>query len=630
MKLRIADNLSLPLDAGSQKFAFLGRTGSGKSYAASKLAEDMIGAGIQTVALDPVGIWYGLRIAADGQGRGIQIPVFGGLHGDVPLESTGGALIADLIVDRGISAVIDVSQFESDAQKARFAADFAARLFWRKKAAPSVLMLVLEEAQEFAPQNPDKNETKMLHDFTRLGKIGRNFGIGLSILSQRPQEVNKKLLNMSECMFAFQMTGPHERKTIKEWVYEKGADVDIVELLPKLEVGQAHVWSPQWLKISETVKVGLKKTFDASSTPVLGATSHSEPTPLDGKDMEKLRIAMAETIERAKAADPSELRRQLAAASKKIAELASRDTGREAVSNDTGKAIENRRIAYQRGYDAGVGEAKKEFGRVIAPLRKELAGLAQKTKASSDQIQKEILLATEHLGLVAKAHHTMGDVGRRTAEIWAQISDLNTFEIPPSSKEPEVPKLNTRHDGSPEAAEFARLVPSATNVEYHPGEFKMDRLRRSILIALAQHEPEGLTKPQILLHSGYRASGKVSASFAELGRVGLVETAGQRLRITAQGGAALGKYEALPVGSELRKYLLASDKLGRVEKALLKAICDEYPAAVAKRDIIEQSGYQPSGKISAGFARLVRYGYAVPDSGGLKMAKELTDAYETA
>ncbi len=34
----------------------------------------------------------------------------------------------------------------------------------------------------------------MLHAFTRLVKIGRNFGIGVSLLSQRPQEVNKKVL----------------------------------------------------------------------------------------------------------------------------------------------------------------------------------------------------------------------------------------------------------------------------------------------------------------------------------------------------------------------------------------------------------------------------------------------------
>jgi len=85
---------------------------------------------------------------------------------------------------------LDVSQFESDADKARFARAFADRFFFRKKAAPSAVHVFIEECQEFAPQNPQREEAAMLHAFTRLVKIGRNFGIGVSLLSQRPQEVN--------------------------------------------------------------------------------------------------------------------------------------------------------------------------------------------------------------------------------------------------------------------------------------------------------------------------------------------------------------------------------------------------------------------------------------------------------
>jgi hypothetical protein len=90
---------------------------------------------------------------------------------------------------------LDVSQFESDADKARFARAFSDRFFFRKKAAPSAVHVFIEECQEFAPQNPQREEAAMLHAFTRLVKIGRNFGIGVSLLSQRPQEVNKKVLS---------------------------------------------------------------------------------------------------------------------------------------------------------------------------------------------------------------------------------------------------------------------------------------------------------------------------------------------------------------------------------------------------------------------------------------------------
>ena len=57
MRLKIADDLSLPADeAVTQKYGFIGRSGSGKSYAAMKLAELFLGQGAQIIALDWVGI----------------------------------------------------------------------------------------------------------------------------------------------------------------------------------------------------------------------------------------------------------------------------------------------------------------------------------------------------------------------------------------------------------------------------------------------------------------------------------------------------------------------------------------------------------------------------------------------
>src|SRR3990167_5426396 len=113
--LKLSKEISLPSNTATQKLAWLGTTGSGKTYGASKLAELFWHIGAQFIVVDPVGVWYGLRLAKDGKKPSdIKIPIFGGLHGDVPLEPTSGALIADLVVDQTISAIIDVSQFEAD------------------------------------------------------------------------------------------------------------------------------------------------------------------------------------------------------------------------------------------------------------------------------------------------------------------------------------------------------------------------------------------------------------------------------------------------------------------------------------------------------------------------------------
>lgn len=374
--LRISPDLALPLNAATQKLAALGRTGSGKSYAMTKLAEEMHDAGIQIVTLDPVGIWWGLRLAADGKAPGISIPVFGGLHGDVPLEPTAGAMVADLVVDRGISVVIDVSQFEHDTDKAKFAGDFGARFYFRKKASPSAVHVFLEECQEFVPQNPQKGEERMLHAWQRTVRLGRNFGIGVTLISQRPQDVHKKALNQTECLLAFQLTGPHERKAVEGWIAEKGIEADISALLPKLQVGEAHVWSPAWLKISKTVAIAAKRTFDASSTPKVGTrTEIRELAPID---LEQLRASMAKTIEKAKAEDPRELQKrikQLEAELKKAATSAPAKTvEKKVVDQDAiAKAVDRAVRAQQLAMDRGLAVLARALAPALVHLDKALS-----------------------------------------------------------------------------------------------------------------------------------------------------------------------------------------------------------------------------------------------------------------
>ena len=91
--IRFAKDLSFPIDLITQRVAIMGTSGGGKTYGAGVLVEGMAEAGAQVVVVDGIGIWYGLRLAKNGKSKGLSIPVFGGEHGDIPLEPTAGALI---------------------------------------------------------------------------------------------------------------------------------------------------------------------------------------------------------------------------------------------------------------------------------------------------------------------------------------------------------------------------------------------------------------------------------------------------------------------------------------------------------------------------------------------------------
>lgn len=321
-KLHLAKGLELPLTAVTQTFAFLGKRGAGKTYAAGKLVEEMLGHDAQVVVIDPVGNWYGLRLSADGKRPGLSIPVLGGGHGDLALAPEAGALVADLVVDTGTSIVLDVSHFRK-AERQRFVTDFAEQLFHRKKTTRTPVHVVFEEAHLFVPQRTFSGQERMLGAMEDLVKLGRNYGIGASLLDQRPQSVNKDVLNQTECLLAFQLVGALERKAIELWAEDKGIGKGEAQRLSALNVGQAVVWSPTWLRFFDVVKIGKKKTFDASATPELGGAAAPAQT-LAAIDLAALERAMSKVAETKAAADPKVQRKRIAELEREVRRLGQR------------------------------------------------------------------------------------------------------------------------------------------------------------------------------------------------------------------------------------------------------------------------------------------------------------------
>lgn len=284
---KLAENFTLPASAIADTIAFVGTRGTGKSYAAGKMVETFVDGGAQVVVIDPVGIWWGLRLAADGKRTGLDIPVFGGIHGDLPLEPGAGELVARLAAERRMSAVFDVSDFTMGQQR-RFVVDFARQLFELKKRNRSPVHVVLEEAHEFLPQQVDAGAAEMVGVVKRLWKIGRNFGIGGTLISQRIAELNKGALNLSTYMIAGKLKGPQDRKAIEGWARDQDVDESVLAELPTLPKGNLFAWGDAGVV---RLRVNQKRTFDSSKTPEAG-----DPIPpelLPKIDLAEVRAAMA-------------------------------------------------------------------------------------------------------------------------------------------------------------------------------------------------------------------------------------------------------------------------------------------------------------------------------------------------
>lgn len=585
MKLKLATTLSLPIDAVTQKIAWLGRTGSGKTFGCKRLVEQMLHAGAQVVILDGSGAWAGLRLGK----KPFKIPVFGGLYGDIPLESTGGTLVADVIVDRRTSMVLDVSQM-LDAERTRFATAFAERFFFRKKSSPSAVHLVLEECQDFVPENQQRGEERMLHEFQRLAKQGRAHGIGMSFLSQRPQEISKKALNQVECVFAFQMTGPHERKALQYWLSDKGFEEKLSDVLPRLEVGAPHVWSPQWLKVSNVVRILPIESLDTSRTPKVGEKKFKQKT-LKPIDLKALKVSMAETIERSKAEDPKELRKRITELEKEL----KKKTPAAAVVTK-GVVLKPYEMISDRRHIETIVESAEYLEEGLKVFMKALEDVRRRTNGTIAHVRRARATGPAALAKRLEKAPLVPVVSSKTKPNAALDTAKKLF-----------PSLGKA------ASVFENKVSNGAGASIGGG------LRR-MMIALAQRP--GLTNRQLGVRAGLSSRSGTFSTYLSRGRTeGWVSYDGDRRSLTDAGLQVLGHYDPLPEGRDLLNYWL--DELGGGASRMLSVLSAHYPDSLTNEQLGEAAGISHrSGTFSTYLSRL-RTLELVEGRGELKLSEEL-------
>lgn len=318
--LKISASRALPIDAfvtGTQ--AILAKKGSGKSYTASVQAEELLDAGQPIVVVDPTGAWWGLRAGADGTAPGFPIAVLGGDRGDVPLEAAAGEVIADAIAREHFSAVLDLSLFRK-GEANRFMAAFLETLYRRNRAA---LHVFIDEADTVAPQRPFGDEARTLGATEDLVRRGRVRGIGVTLITQRPQVLNKNVLSQVDMLTCLRMNHPKDLGAIREWVDvhadQRQAEAMIASL-PSLPIGEAWLWAPA-TDLFERVQIRRRRTFDSGSTPKAGERAIA-PRILAPVDIARLGATIAATAELAKANDPAALRKRVADLESKLAAVA--------------------------------------------------------------------------------------------------------------------------------------------------------------------------------------------------------------------------------------------------------------------------------------------------------------------
>jgi len=580
--LRIAPDLVLPDEAVTETFVVLAKRGKGKTYLASVMAEELITAGLPVVVIDPVGVWWGLRSSADGAGEGLPVVMFGGDHADVPLEAAAGQLVADVVIDERIPAVIDLSLLSKTKAKS-FVADFLERLYHRNR---DPLHVIVDEADMFAPLRAKGDIARCLGAMEDVVRRGRGRALGATLVTQRPAVLHNDVRTQAEVLIAMGMTGVRDVAAIDEWVRLHADEDQAVELkrsLPSLPQGTAWVWSPSWLSILQRVKIRQRTTFDSSATPKPGQKRRT-PKRMAAVDLDALGEKITATVERAKADDPKELRRRITELERNLA--AERARTPEPVVERVEVPVIDR-------------DWREAFSETVDHLLEQLHSVDRKMQEYPNELPTE---------------GKQGQPTTRSSAPRATQASSTTGRAPVAG--PSTTKMQ-----DPAASRETRPAPAAGT--FDPPAV-LPRAQKALLRTLCQHGT--LTAVQLSVLSGY--SIKSSAFKNALGVLRTAEYAvGGRDAISATdtGAEILGDVPPLPAGQDLVRHWMTN--LSKAEKALLAALLDVWPDPLTAEELSARSGYSvTSSAFKNALGRLRTIQLAHGDRYAIRASDELGEA----
>jgi len=308
----------IPDVALDDRLAWIGTSGSGKTYNSAAGVERLLLSGARVVIIDPLGVWWGLRLTANGKPSKFTLPIFGGDHGDLPLNEHAGRLIGETAAGMAESCIIDLSGLATKEAERRFMLAFLEAIYRYTVGNP--VHIIFDEADMFAPQNTGKGAGPQLQALMeQIVRRGRIKGFTPWLITQRPAVLSKDVLSQADGLVAFKLTASQDRDALGAWIEgqaDRAQGKEILGSLPTMQRGQGVIWVPA-RGILKTADFPPKQTFDSSRTPKRG--EKRERQELKPLDLAELKDRLASIEQDAKANDPKMLRAEIARLTRELA-----------------------------------------------------------------------------------------------------------------------------------------------------------------------------------------------------------------------------------------------------------------------------------------------------------------------
>jgi uncharacterized protein len=246
-----------------ERDAVLASSGMGKSYLTGVLMEETMENGGLICVIDPEGEHFTLA-------EKYPMLVVGGVHGNLPLEVDAIDIYIEAMLNIGLSAVFDLSEY-LDSEQQQLYAHIADKLFHAEQKYRRKIRVVVEEAQIYAPQRQATVTTKTKKGqldpvlaSQRLAKRGRKRAIDSLWATQRPASISKDILSQCNRFWFGGITAEQDYKAIKPFLTEAGISFSD---LKRLNPGEFYFYGKGQTKLLQVRKRICKH---AGATPEAG------------------------------------------------------------------------------------------------------------------------------------------------------------------------------------------------------------------------------------------------------------------------------------------------------------------------------------------------------------------------
>jgi DNA helicase HerA-like ATPase len=167
----------------------------------------------------------------------------------------------------GYINVIDFSEIDEDVADIISSNILKTALDERKRAIrkgkessaiPFPILIVIEEAHILAG---DKRNTQAKYYISRIAREGRKFGLGLTIVTQRPKGLDKEILSQMNNMIILKLVEPEDQKHVQS--ASESLSQELMSYLPSLNPGEAII-------IGNMTKIPLLVKIDKAKEKIEG------------------------------------------------------------------------------------------------------------------------------------------------------------------------------------------------------------------------------------------------------------------------------------------------------------------------------------------------------------------------